>query len=94
MHVHWDFATDDTFLLTWRENGGPLVHSPNRQGYGQKTLHRSIASAIDGKVTIDYQSEGFVCRVTAPQSHGWGKAQLSLFFVSSNVRFGSKAATG
>jgi two-component sensor histidine kinase len=68
VRIHWAFATDDTFLLTWCEEGGPPVRPPSRQGYGQKTLHRSIASAIDGKVNLDYRPEGLVVRISAPRS--------------------------
>ena len=68
--IRWDFEKDesDQFVFIWRENGGPPVRQPSRQGYGQKTLHRSIASAIDGKVFLDYRPEGLVCSVTAPPS--------------------------
>lgn len=68
--ISWDFAggDNDRFQLIWREIGGPLVSAPKRQGYGQKTLHRSIASAFDGRVDLDYRPEGLVCTVTAPHS--------------------------
>ena len=70
LRVSWNFesAREDRFVLTWREIGGPPVDPPRREGYGQKTLHRSIASAIDGKVHLDYRPDGLVCSVTAPQS--------------------------
>jgi two-component sensor histidine kinase len=70
VRVNWGFEgeADGGFLLTWHESGGPPVSPPRRQGYGQKTLHRSIASAVDGKVSLDYRPEGLVCSVTAPHS--------------------------
>lgn len=70
LRVSWNFesASEDRFVLTWREVGGPPVNPPRREGYGQKTLHRSIASAIDGKVHLDYRPDGLICSVTAPQS--------------------------
>jgi len=70
LSVSWNFesAGEDRFALTWREAGGPPVNPPRREGYGQKTLHRSIASAIDGKVHLDYRPDGLVCSITAPQS--------------------------
>ena len=46
----------------------PTVQPPSRQGYGQKTLSRSVASAFDGTVELDYRPEGLLCSVTAPFS--------------------------
>lgn len=73
--IDWDVAADEDhlFRLTWRESGGPTVSPPSRQGYGQKTLHRSIASAIDGKVDLDYRPEGLVCSMSAPRSARLGE---------------------
>lgn len=70
VRISWRFEgeKEDRFLFTWREISGPPVSSPSRQGYGQKTLHRSIASAVDGKVVLDYRVEGLVCNVAAPHS--------------------------
>lgn len=70
--VQWAFENDTEgsprFELSWREKGGPKVRAPERQGYGQKTLHRSLASAIDAKVDLDYLPDGLECRVRAPHS--------------------------
>jgi two-component sensor histidine kinase len=68
VRVRWAFDDDGSFEFTWSEAGGPPVGPPNRQGFGQRTLHRSMASAIDGKVSLDYRPEGLVCSITAPRS--------------------------
>jgi len=70
LRVSWTFdsAEDDRFVFTWCEVGGPPVSPPRRQGFGHRLLHRSIASAVDGKVELDYLPDGLVCIVTAPQS--------------------------
>lgn len=59
---------DDRFVLTWVELGGPPVKKPSRQGYGHKTLSRSVASAFDAAVQLDYDPAGLRCRISAPHS--------------------------
>lgn len=70
--IEWDFENDTyggpQFDLTWREKGGPEVRHPEHQGYGQKTLHRSLASAIDANVELNYLPGGLECRIRAPDS--------------------------
>lgn len=78
LRVSWAFEGEenDRFVFTWCEIGGPPVDPPRRQGYGHRLLHRSIASAIDGKVELDYRPDGLVCSVTAPQSARLGARVL------------------
>lgn len=66
--VRWEFGQDGHFRFIWREAGGPRVAPPSRQGFGHRTIHRSMASAIDGKVELDYAPEGLVCSISAPKS--------------------------
>lgn len=70
LRVSWTFegAENDRFVFTWCEVGGPPVSPPRRQGYGHRLLHRSISSAFDGRVDLDYRTDGLVCSVTAPLS--------------------------
>ena len=76
VRIRWDFKDKDgRFSLEWIEAGGPPVRPPSRLGYGQKTIHRSLASAIDGTVKLDYRPDGLTCSITAPPSPRLG-AQL------------------
>ena len=69
VRVSWNFEDEDElFSLEWIEAGGPPVKPPHHLGYGQKTIHRSLASAIDGTVKLDYRPNGLMFRVSAPQS--------------------------
>lgn len=71
VRIRWELEEAEgqtRFGLTWHEEGGPTVRPPSRQGYGQKTLSRSVASAFDGAVELDYRPEGLLCSVTAPFS--------------------------
>jgi len=60
------------FLLRWYESGGPPVRRPSHHGYGHKTMTRSVASAFDAAVKLDYLAEGLQCRMTAPFSRRLG----------------------
>lgn len=75
VHVDWSIEKREgppAFLLTWRERDGPSVLPPSRSGYGQRTVTRSIASAIDGKVDLDFSPDGLECQVRAPYSRRLG----------------------
>jgi two-component sensor histidine kinase len=69
--IRWNIETvegEPRFSMTWEEQGGPEVRPPSRQGFGQRTLKRSIASAFDGAIELDYRPGGLRCRVTAPHT--------------------------
>jgi len=70
VRINWSLVdeADPSFELTWSETGGPQVKSPARQGYGQQTLRRSLASAIDGVVDLEFDPAGLRCRVRAPHT--------------------------
>lgn len=74
--IEWDFRNESEagpqFELRWREKGGPEVRAPDHQGYGQKTLHRSLASAFDGNVALNYLPGGLEVRIRAPHSRRLG----------------------
>ena len=72
VEINWAFEesseVEPHFVLNWRERGGPQVFPPDRQGYGQKTLSRSLSAAFDAKVRLEYESDGLICTVAAPHS--------------------------
>jgi len=72
VHIKWHFEDDASgkpqFELKWQESGGPDVRAPDHQGYGQKTLRRSLASAFDGHVELNCSPAGLECSVRAPHS--------------------------
>ncbi|QNN64176.1 sensor histidine kinase [Sphingomonas rhizophila] len=68
VRISWMLANDDapSFELNWNQTGGPEVQSPERKGYGQKTLKRSLSAAFDGAIDLTYDPGGLMCRVKAP----------------------------
>lgn len=54
--------------LVWRERGGPPVAPPQRQGFGHAVITRLVEHGLDAVVTLNYETEGFEWRITAPSS--------------------------
>ncbi|WP_114227703.1 PAS domain-containing sensor histidine kinase [Sphingomonas sediminicola] len=63
--VHWRRA-DGRLLIDWREEGGPRVTAPLRQGFGTRMLSRALARELGGTVTLTYDSAGLRCAIEAP----------------------------
>ena len=64
---------EDCFVFNWRETGGPRVNAPSRRGFGHQTLTRSVASAFDASVELDYDHDGFRCEISARLSPRLGE---------------------
>lgn len=60
--IDWEIDADE-LSLTWRESGGPRVRPPERQGFGTRLLERALASDLGGRVDLDFQPCGLVCRM-------------------------------
>ena len=53
-------------VIEWREAGGPLARTPDRQGFGSHLIEQMIKRAFRGEVTFDYRPEGLICRMVMP----------------------------
>ena len=54
------------FVFEWRESGGPAIAAPTHKGFGTTLLERGLAGELGGKIEIDYQTHGLVCRFIVP----------------------------
>ncbi|WP_457092848.1 HWE histidine kinase domain-containing protein [Microvirga sp. P5_D2] len=52
--------------LRWEEKDGVLVQPLQRRGFGTRLIERSLASDLQGDVTIDFAPTGVVCTIDAP----------------------------
>jgi two-component sensor histidine kinase len=52
--------------LVWREQGGPPVVAPARQGFGMRLLGQVLAQQHGGSVSMDWRPEGLICRIELP----------------------------
>jgi two-component sensor histidine kinase len=62
----YDESGDQRLRLEWIECGGPPVDAPKRRGFGTKMIERGLASELNGRVHLDFRSEGLVCLIDAP----------------------------
>jgi two-component sensor histidine kinase len=59
---------DADFEFVWAEHGGPPVSKPEKTGFGSQLIRRVLAADFGGKVELSYESDGFVCRLSAPMA--------------------------
>ena len=55
--VDWSLS-DDMFVMTWTESGGPVVAEPTRSGFGSRMIERALSASVAGTAEIDYRPEG------------------------------------
>jgi two-component system CheB/CheR fusion protein len=61
VRIHWEFdAQSNKARLFWRENGGPRVTPPAREGFGSRLIQGAMAGAL-GKAQFDFTSQGLAC---------------------------------
>lgn len=59
-------ASTPRLVLEWREEGGPPVVAPERQGFGLRMIEGVLRSELGAEVGLFFRPEGLVCRVDAP----------------------------
>ena len=57
---------EETFCVSWREQGGPPVMAPSRQGFGSMVLSTIVTQSVDGQVEFDFAERGVTWRLTCP----------------------------
>ncbi len=67
VEISWSFdaggAGEESFVMSWRERGGPPVAAPERQGFGTTVIGRLAESSLDVKVDFAFPPEGFEWRL-------------------------------
>ena len=66
LKVAWTIEDSANLALEWRETGGPSPKPPSRKGFGSRLIERSISGELQGRVSIDYDPAGLICRFTTP----------------------------
>jgi len=57
---------EETFFVSWREQGGPPVTAPSRQGFGSMVLSTIVTQSVDGHVEFKFAEQGLTWRLTCP----------------------------
>ena len=56
-------------VIEWRENGGPEVTEPAKEGFGTRLLKTTIENQLGGNLLRTWQAAGLSCTITVPKSH-------------------------
>ena len=56
----------DTFLMSWRERGGPIVKAPAQNGFGSTVIGQMVEMSLNGVVNLDYEPSGLAWRLQSP----------------------------
>jgi two-component sensor histidine kinase len=66
--IIWRFDAKDGLDLVWKESGGPLVHMPERRGFGSTLIERALAMETGGSSSLGFPPSGVTCSITMPVS--------------------------
>jgi PAS domain S-box-containing protein len=61
--LRWEAEEGGPLRLEWRETGGPPVAAPDRRGFGLRMIERALAADLAGRVEVEFNPEGLVCRI-------------------------------
>lgn len=66
--VAWqrNHALPETLQVEWREQDGPRVRAPEREGYGSSLIRGVLNYELGGVVAFDYPSDGAICAFSLP----------------------------
>ena len=56
-------ADEERFVMTWREQGGPPVKAPERNGFGLQVIAYGAEQSLGGNVSLEFPVTGLVWRV-------------------------------
>ncbi len=65
--IRWG-VTGDQFRIEWREEGGPAVTPPGRDGFGSTVLKRIASQVAQARIEYVFDQAGVVWRLGAPLS--------------------------
>ncbi len=70
VRIHWQVEADEagapSCRIWWEESGGPRVMAPGKKGFGQIVIERTVARAVGGQVTLEYDPLGLKWMLVFP----------------------------
>ena len=75
-HIHG--AADPVFSISWLEEGGPLVTTPTRKGFGRVVIGRMAEAAVDGHTEIVFRTCGISWTLCAPAENALAPTEPQL----------------
>jgi PAS domain S-box-containing protein len=76
VNVRWG-SDDQTFTMSWTEQGGPPVFAPDRLGFGTVVMEAMAERSVDGNVSLDYARSGLIWRLACPAAKALGPGGLA-----------------
>jgi PAS domain S-box-containing protein len=64
--IRWGVIDGGTFFIEWREQGGPAVAPPQREGFGSTVLKRIASHVSQAKIAYAFDESGVVWKLEAP----------------------------
>jgi PAS domain S-box-containing protein len=61
--IRWRQSLDGELSLSWIEQGGPPVSTPDRPGFGSRLLQRGLAHELHGDVVSTFARDGVRCEI-------------------------------
>jgi two-component sensor histidine kinase len=68
VRIHWQFCDAAKLKLTWEEEGGPPVSTPDRSGFGRAMIESVVGKALEGEVKLSFPPNGVRCIITIPET--------------------------
>ncbi|CAL80466.1 putative two-component sensor histidine kinase with PAS/PAC domains [Bradyrhizobium sp. ORS 278] len=56
----------DTFVINWRESGGPPVSAPEHHGFGSRVISDMVRAGLDGTVQVEFAPPGLSWHLRCP----------------------------
>ncbi len=70
VEISWNLegsgAAEETFVISWREHGGPPITTPPEQGFGSTVLRNIPESSLNAKVELGFPIEGLTWHLQCP----------------------------
>ena len=68
VRIHWQFCDAAKLKLTWEEQGGPPVSTPERSGFGRAMIESVVGQALEGEVKLSFPPKGVRCVIVIPDA--------------------------
>jgi len=52
-----------SFMMAWREGGGPAVTAPSKEGFGSTVISRAVKESLNASVDLDFPANGLSWRL-------------------------------
>jgi two-component sensor histidine kinase len=70
--IQWELENhgpDNEYLrIVWTERGGPTLNTPRAAGFGHTVVTKVVPTSLQGKASLQFQSEGIIWTLVVPAS--------------------------